>query len=244
MKVVGVIPARYASTRFEGKVLAPIAGKPMIEHVWERASRSQLLDELIVACDDIRVYDVVKAFGAQTTMTPPELASGSDRIAHVIANIDADIVVNIQGDEPLIHPSLIDDLANALLQDKKCSMATVIKRIERLEDVNNPNIVKVVINSQHYALYFSRSPIPFNRDNKSFEEMKYYKHLGIYAYTKDFLLDFKAWPNSLLENSEQLEQLRVLEEGYQIKTVITAVDTVGVDTKEDLAVVEKILKRK
>ncbi len=240
MKTLGVIPARWASTRLEGKVLVDISGRPMIQHVWERAKQSKKLDEVIIACDEDKVIEVAESFGAKAVMTSKDHSSGSDRIAEVVKDLDFDVIVNIQGDEPLLHSSVIDDLAEALLSDTSCSMATVIKVINKKEEIDNPNVVKVVVDDQMNALYFSRSVIPFNRDN---EDIEYYKHLGIYAYRKDFLFTYKDLSKSKLEKAEKLEQLRVLESGYKIKTVFTDVETIGVDTAEDVARVEEILKQ-
>lgn len=240
MKIVGVIPARWGSTRFEGKVLATIAGKPMIQHVWERSLKSRKLHDLIIACDDKRVFSIVEGFGAKCVMTSPKHQSGSDRIAEVVKDLDVDIIINVQGDEPLIHHSVIDDLADCLVEDKSADMATVIKFFGKGEDVTNPNVVKVVIDENQYALYFSRSVIPFNREGKS--SVSYCKHLGIYAYRKDFLLKFKNLPQSHLEKVEQLEQLRALEAGYKIKTVLTEIQTAGVDVPSDIKRVEALMK--
>jgi len=241
MKIVGVIPARWASTRFEGKILAMIHGKPMVQHVWERARESKILNDLFIACDEDRIAVAATQFGAKTIMTSREHASGTDRIIEAVQSIDGDIIVNIQGDEPLIRPEVIDMLAQALGNDPSCSMATVIKKLTTKKEFKDPNVVKVVINGEMNALYFSRAPIPHDRDHN--EEAVYYKHLGIYAYRRDFLLSYKSLPKSNLEKTEKLEQLRALEFGYKIKTVVTEVDTIGVDTPEDLARVEKILSK-
>jgi len=242
MKVIGVIPARWASTRLEGKVLAQINGKPMIQHVWERAKQSRLLEEVFVACDDERIFDAVQEFGAKVVMTSKEAASGTDRIAKAFKHAAADIIINIQGDEPLIEPALIDSLAHALIEDKTCSVATAAKLIKNEADVRNPNVVKVVFDAKQSALYFSRSVIPFNRDEKSFEDIDYYKHIGIYAYRKNFLVGFNDLPESSLEKTEKLEQLRVLEAGYRIRVVETDYDSVGVDTPEDFDRVKELMQ--
>jgi len=239
MKIIGVIPARWASTRFEGKVLAPINGKPMIQHVWERAGQSELLDDLIIACDDDRVFSAAQQFGAKAVLTSKDHASGTDRIAEAIESVDGDIIVNIQGDEPLIHHAVIDALAKALVDNASCSMGTAIKVLEAEEELKDPNVVKVVVDGEMNALYFSRFPIPYNRENDA--EVAYYKHLGIYAYRRNFLLSYKNLPKSNLEKAEKLEQLRALEFGYKIKTVVTDIETIGVDTPGDLARVEKLL---
>jgi 3-deoxy-manno-octulosonate cytidylyltransferase (CMP-KDO synthetase) len=243
MKTVGIIPARYGSTRLEAKVLADIAGKPMIRHVWERASQSRLLDELVIACDDERILKKAESFGAKALLTAKTHASGSDRIAEAVGIMKLasdDIVVNIQGDEPMIDASVIDALAQALADDEACSMATVVKVIDNPQDIQNPNIVKAVLDNNGYALYFSRAAIPCDRERK--QKVTYYKHLGLYAYRKDFLLTFTKMPKSPLEEAEQLEQLRVLEAGYKIKTVETDVETIAVDTQEDLRRVAALLK--
>lgn len=242
MKIIGVIPARYASTRLTGKVLADINGKPMIQHVWERAKESKFLNDLIIASDSEFVLEKAKAFGAKAVLTAAHHPSGSDRVAEAVQSLDVDIVVNIQGDEPLMEPKVIDDLVRALKNDERPLMATTIKAIDREEDLNDPNVVKVVVDQNQNALYFSRSPIPYDRDGTGWKNAGYYQHLGIYAYRKDFLLTFIKLPKSYLEKIEQLEQLRVLEAGYKIKTVLTDIQTIGVDTEADLIRVKKILK--
>ncbi len=244
MKTIGVVPARYASTRFPAKVLAQIAGKPMIQHVWEKAVQCRQLDEVLIACDHEEVFKTAKGFGAHAVMTNPNHPSGSDRIAEAIAALkDVDVVVNIQGDEPFIDPKTIDDLAALLKKDLACQMGTVIKEITDDADFTNPNVVKCVVDEQGYALYFSRAPIPYNRNAAAPAGMKRYKHLGLYAYRKDFLMQYKDWPKGILESVEQLEQLRVLERGYKIKTAITAYESIAVDTPEDLAKAEQLLKQ-
>ncbi len=242
MKIIGIIPARWASTRFEGKVLTDICGKPMLQHVWERSKKSECLDDLIIACDDERILAAAKEFGANTVLTSKDHESGTDRIAEAAENLDGNIIVNIQGDEPLISHVIIDSLVNALLEDSACSMGTIIKVIGCKGELKNPNVVKVVVDGEMNALYFSRYPIPSNREKN--KEIVYYKHLGIYAYQKDFLLSFKNLPKSNLESAEHLEQLRALEYGYKIKTVVTDIDTIGVDTPEDLKQVESLLSEK
>ena len=242
MKAIGVIPARYDSERFEGKVLADLLGKPLIQHVWERAKESRLLSDLIIACDDERVLNKAKEFGAEAVLTSSQHQSGSDRIAEVIQNLEVDIVINIQGDEPLIDSGVIDLLCQSMINDKSCLMATVIKPIGQISEIEDPNIVKVVIDQNKYALYFSRSKIPYKRNKDIKREGRWYKHLGMYAYQKSFLLTFKDLPKSQLEQIEQLEQLRALDHGYKIKTVETEIDFKGVDTREDLQKVEEILR--
>ena len=240
-KVVGVIPARYSSTRFEAKVLADIMGKPMLQWVWERAKQVKILDELIIACDDERVAEVAKSFGAQVAMTAKGHASGTDRIAEVVNPLDVDVVVNIQGDEPLVHPTMIDSVARAILYDKEISVATLIRKITDPNDINDPHVVKVVKDKNDFALYFSRAPIPFHARNSDITEPVYYKHIGLYGYSKDFLFTFKNMDSSNLERTEKLEQLRVLEDGYKIKVIETKFDTIGVDTPQDLEKLKEYL---
>ncbi len=239
MKIIAVIPARWGSTRFEGKVLADIAGKPLIQHVWERASQCKLLDKIVIACDDETVLRVTQDFGAKAVLTSKDHACGTDRIAEVVQSLDVDIVVNIQGDEPLIQAAAVDNLIYTISNDKACQMATMIRVIDNKEELKDPNVVKVIIDSQKNAIYFSRAKIPFVRDD---EQAIYYKHFGIYAFQKDFLFTFKNLPRLPLERAEKLEQLRAIENGYKIKTVETEYDSIGVDTPSDLAQVEKLLQ--
>jgi 3-deoxy-manno-octulosonate cytidylyltransferase (CMP-KDO synthetase) len=234
MDVIGVIPARYSSTRFEGKVLVDILGKPMLQHVWERAKQSRMLDDVIIACDHEMVAAAAKGFGAKVILTSKNHVSGSDRIIEVVNPLDVKIIINIQGDEPLVHPMMIDSIARTLLDDKKLTMATIMKKIEDPKDIIDPNVVKVVVDKFNFAMYFSRSPIPHLAANSEIKEPVYYKHIGLYGYTKDFLFTFKNLPVSGLEKIEKLEQLRVLEEGFRIKVIETKHDTIGVDTPEDL----------
>ena len=251
MKCVAVIPARWASTRFKGKVLADINGKPMIQHVWERVKRAHEIDDVIVAVDREKVFKVVESFGGKAVYTSPEQPSGTDRLAEVANSLDADVIINVQADEPLVHPLMVDELAQVFKYEKNVQMATIVKRIHRKEDITNPNVVKVVVDRKGYALYFSRSPIPYicKRDmsepeqNSDIEDVsgRYFKHIGIYAYTKDFLFTYTNLPKSMLEGEEKLEQLRVLEHGYKIKTVETRYDTISVDTPEDLDKVKALL---
>jgi 3-deoxy-manno-octulosonate cytidylyltransferase (CMP-KDO synthetase) len=242
MEAIGIIPARYSSTRFSGKVLADICGKPMLQHIWERAKKALLLDEVIIACDEERVFAVARDFGANCLMTAREHLSGSDRITEVVSPIDVRVVVNIQADEPLIEPLMIDSLVEVLLRDDSVYMATLIKQIENAEEINDPNIVKVVVDKNNFALYFSRAPIPYRASKVKIKPV-YYKHIGLYAYTKDFLFIYKNISPSSLEKTESLEQLRVLEEGFRIKVIETGFDTIGVDTPKDLERVRQILSK-
>lgn len=243
MDVIGVIPARYSSQRFEGKVLADILGKPMIQHVWERAKQALVLDDLIIACDDERVARAAEGFGAKVVFTAKAHLSGTDRIIEVVNPIDVKIVINIQADEPLIQPVMIDSVAQVLLDNPSVSMATLIKEMTDVKELDDPNVVKVVIDKNNFALYFSRAPIPYHAHSSEVKSPVFYKHIGLYGYTKDFLFTYKNLPVSNLERTESLEQLRVLEEGLRIKTVETKYETVGVDTPEDLKKVKAYLSK-
>jgi 3-deoxy-manno-octulosonate cytidylyltransferase (CMP-KDO synthetase) len=245
---IGIIPARYGSTRFEGKVLADLGGKPVIQHVYERARQAKLLGDLIIACDDERVKNAVTKFGAKSVMTSADQPTGTDRLTEVANPIDVKVVVNIQGDEPFVQPAMIDQIVLALLNNNsKAGMATVIKKIEDEKDLYDPNVVKVVVDKDGNALYFSRNFIPFVRDREGLgaksitEAVTFYKHIGLYGYTKDFLFTFKNLSKSRLEEAEKLEQLRALEHGYKIKTIVTKFDTVGIDTPEDLERAKELL---
>ncbi|MGB2600620.1 MAG: 3-deoxy-manno-octulosonate cytidylyltransferase [Candidatus Omnitrophota bacterium] len=249
MKVAAVIPARWDSTRLKGKILADINGKPMIQHVWERVSKAHEVDEVVIAVDKEKVLKVVESFGAKAVFTSPEQPSGTDRLAEVASTVDADVYINVQADEPLIHPLMVDALAQVFEYERNVQMATLIKRIHSKEEIANPNVVKVVVDRKGFALYFSRSPIPYIREgSESIMDLQdvsgsYFKHIGLYSYTKDFLFTYTNLPKSTLEMDEKLEQLRVLEHGYKIMTVETRYDTVGVDTQEDLDMVRGILKQ-
>lgn len=241
-KIIGMIPARYASTRFRGKVIADIVNKPMIQRVYEQANKSTMLDQLIVAVDDDRVYKCVKGFGGKVVMTSTGHESGTDRIAEAIENIDADIVVNIQGDQPLFDARMIEEAVQPMLEDPNIQMSTLKTKIGE-EDYNDPAVVKVVVDENDYALYFSRSLIPYSRDKI---KMDVYEHVGLYVYRKDFLLRMSKLPRTYLEKIEMLEQLRVLENGYKIKVIETkceSVSGISVDTPEDLIKVENIIKK-
>ncbi len=241
MDVIGVIPARYGSTRLPAKALANILGKPMIQHIYERTKEASVLDDVIIATDDMRIKDAVDKFGGKVVLTSKEHSSGTERLTEVVFDLDVKIIVNIQGDEPLIEPSMINDVAYALLENDNLVMSTLKHPITNPEDYTNPNVVKVVTTKDNFALYFSRSPIP-NITKKSSTANPWYKHLGIYAYTKDFLLTFKGLKTSKLEEAESLEQLRALEHGYPIKVIETKHNTIGVDTEEDLQRVIELIK--
>lgn len=238
MDAIGIIPARYQSTRLEGKVLKDLLGKSVIQHVWESAKRAATLNELIVATDDERIVSEVLRFGGKAVLTAKEHKTGTDRLREVVNPLDVKVVVNIQADEPLLHPSMIDDIVRPLLEDKDIAMTTLKKKITDPEDLNNPNVVKVVCDKNGYALYFSRSPIPYPRLKG---DAIHYKHIGIYAFTKDFLFTFTNLPASSLEETEGLEQLRVLDNGYKIKVAETQFDTIGIDTAEDLKRAKEVL---
>lgn len=243
MDVIGVIPARFGSSRFQGKVLADILGKPMIQHVWERSKQAKLLDDLVIACDDEKVAQTAEGFGAKVVFTAKAHSCGTDRIAEVINPIDVNIVINIQGDEPLVHPAMIDNVASELLGNKDVYMVTLMKKIESADEASSPNVVKVITDKDGFAIYFSRSAIPYHRSESADEPAPvYYKHIGLYGYTKDFIFTYKNIPKSKLELAEKLEQLRVLEHGLRIKVLETRFDTVGVDRFEDIAKVEQLLR--
>lgn len=240
MKVLCVIPARYASTRLPGKPLKDIAGKPMVVRVYERASKAKRVSETLVATDDQHIYDAVLAHGGKAQMTRADHPTGTDRLAEVAASRpDADLIVNVQGDEPLIDPGLIDQLAVCFEQDRELQMATVKTEISDAAEQKNPNNVKVVTDRDGYALYFSRSLLPYPRHDGT----PVYKHIGIYAYRRDFLLQYAKMPETPLEHAESLEQLRALENGYRIKVVETSSKFVGVDTEEDLKKVRAIYEK-
>lgn len=244
MKIIGIIPARFASTRFPGKPLALIAGKPLIQHVVEQCQKAKSLSEVIVATDDTRIWEVAQNF-CHVEMTRPDHPSGSDRIAEVAERCGGDAVVNIQGDEPLIDPNVIDAVANALNQNEMSTAATPIKN---LAEYDNPNVVKVVVNVAGRALYFSRRTIPYLRDaanrpnNEQLAAFPFLKHLGIYGFRRETLLRLVKFPVSPLENAEKLEQLRALDNGIGIAVVKVDYDSIGVDMPEDVARVEKILR--
>ena len=246
MKAIGVIPARYGSKRFPGKPLADILGKPMIQYVWERASKTKTLEEVIIATDDERILRKAKEFGAEAVLTSPSLSSGTERVAEAVKDLDADIVVNIQGDEPLIEPRAIDEAIKSLIKDPKIPVATLAYRMTKKEEIGDPNVVKVVFDKNNFALYFSRFPIPYFREHRlpiTDHRLPIYKHLGLYVYRKEFLAKLVQLEPSPLEKIEGLEQLRVLENGYRIKIVKTECDSIGVDTPEDLERVKALLQK-
>lgn len=243
-KILGVIPARYASTRLPGKVLADICGKPMIQHVYERALRALCLTGLVVATDDRRVFEAVRSFAGDgvAVMTSPEHPNGSSRAAEVLKSRDADAVINIQGDEPLLDPAMIDEVAEALFSGPDVVCSTLCRPLRDEADRENPNAVKVVLGQNGDALYFSRSPIPYPR---STPRIPVYEHIGIYGYRSGFLKRYAELPMTPLAETESLEQLKVLEHGYRIRVAVTRCGGSGpsVDTAEDLEAVRRMLER-
>ena len=236
MKIIGIIPSRYESSRFPGKSLVDIMGKSMIQRVYEQAKKSEKLDDLIVATDDQRIFEEVQRFGGTVVMTAKHHKNGTERCQEVAQSLHAQFIVNIQGDEPFIQPDQIDKLCSVISSDT--DLATLIKRIENPSDLDNPNLVKVVKSSDDHALYFSRSLIPFNRSMKKASDLSsnniYWKHIGIYAYRNEVLSQIVRLKESALEKMESLEQLRWLENGYKIKTGETHFESIGIDTPEDL----------
>ncbi len=239
-KVAVVIPARHGSTRFPGKPLCQIAGKPLIQHVWERCGKARGITAVIVATDDMRIAEAAFAFGAEVSMTSPKHRSGTDRCAEVAKRLHGfSHVINVQGDEPLIDPALISRLAKTLTADKGIAMITAANAFGSGEDAGNPNAVKVVLDRQSNALYFSRSAIPFVRGDG--RPPTFYRHQGIYGYSVKCLLQFVKWKPGALEQCEQLEQLRALENGARIRVLLTKRGSIGVDAPEDAALVERML---
>ena len=246
MRVTAVIPARYASTRFPGKPLADLCGKPMIQWVCEGAQRCPLVDRVLVATDDARIAAAVNAFGGTAVMTRGDHPTGTDRLAEVAADLASELIVNVQGDEPLIDPAMIEAAVRPLLADAAIPMGTLKTPLTSLEEFHNPNVVKVVTDRQGFALYFSRAPIPHPRDFADelatrWQELATAKHVGLYVYRRDFLLRFPTLVPTPLEEQEKLEQLRALEHGYRIHVAATPLGVQGVDTPEDLARVRRLL---
>jgi 3-deoxy-manno-octulosonate cytidylyltransferase (CMP-KDO synthetase) len=254
MKVLVIIPARYASERLPAKVLAPLLGKPLLQWTWEQAQRASRVDEVLIATDDERVLEAVKKFGGKGIMTAADHASGTDRVAEVAAKGSAQLIVNLQGDEPLMHPETIDRAIMPFLNDDNLAMGSAKVEIQDLDSYFNPNVVKVVCDDQDFACYFSRAPIPHYRGReKLLEKWRMtgvrppamqpapFKHLGLYVYRTDFLQAFARLPRPAMEDAEKLEQLRALAWGFKIKVVTTPHDSIGVDTAEDLRQAEAIL---
>ena len=246
VRVVAIIPARYGSQRLPAKPLADICGKPMIQHVYERVAGARRVDAVLVATDDERIVSAVHAFSGSAVMTPASLQSGTDRIAYAARSIlEAEIIVNVQGDEPLMTPGMIDEAILPLVGNKEILAGTLVRRIETEAELRNPNIVKVVLDNDGFCLYFSRSVIPFGRDMAESAWLRnhlYFKHLGIYVFRREFLLRLAEMKPTPLEQCEKLEQLRILENGYRIKARVTELDSTTVDTQEDLEKVRAIIR--
>lgn len=258
MKAVGVIPARYASSRFPGKPLASLSGRPLVQHVYERACRSKSLSRVVVATDDVRIYDVVAAFGGEVQLTGSHHPSGTDRVAEVAASLSDELIVNIQGDEPLVEPGMIDEAVAPFFAEADLVMGTLCRPIDSQEEQQSPHVVKVVRDRRGFALYFSRAPIPYVRvesrerrvegkgqpgpqPSTLSSQLFWYKHIGLYVYRRDFLLELARLRPTPLEEQEQLEQLRALEYGYPIRVVETKYDSIGVDTPEDLERIARLV---
>ena len=240
LSAIAVIPSRYHSTRLPGKALAEIDGRPMIEHVYRRAASARSIASVIVATDDERIARAVRSFGGDVRMTSPAHQSGTDRLAEVAASLSCDLVVNVQGDEPLIEPSTIDEAVEPFASDPALMMSTLRKRIDNPSELGNPNVTKVVVDRDGYALYFSRAPIPYTREDCPAAPA--WRHVGLYVYRRECLLRLAALAPTPLEQSEALEQLRALENGIRIKAIETHVDSVGVDTPEDLERVRRAVR--
>src|SRR5215470_11543777 len=240
-KIVIVIPARYGSTRLPGKPLVQIAGKPMVQRVYERARLAMGGSRVIVATDDERILKAVEGFGGEARMTRSDHRTGTERIAEVAAHAEGDVFVNVQGDEPLIHPNAIDRAVNALLEEPRAAIATLAVPIKTPSDIMDPNVVKTVLDFDGNALYFSRAPIPWVRDAQAKVHVKYWKHLGLYVFQRDALLEFPTLPLGELERVEQLEQLRWLENGWKIRVAEVEHDAVSVDVPEDVERVERLM---
>jgi len=242
MKIVAIIPCRYDSKRFQGKALMAVFGKPLVQWVYEGAKQTAILSDVVVATDDERIYRTVESFGGRVLMTAPTHRSGSDRVAEAAGKLDLsnqDVVINVQGDQPAFHPKCLSEVVSPLIEDQALYMSTLIHKIEDPDEVKDPNCVKCVFDNNGFALYFSRSPIPFNRDDSASGEV--FKHLGIYAFRKDFLDRFVSLPQGRLESVEKLEQLRVLEQGYRIKVVETRYDSKAIDTPSDIEKLDTVL---
>jgi len=241
--VVIVIPARFGSTRLPGKPLVSLAGKPMIQHVYERAKLASQADRVIVATDDERIVKAVETFGGTARMTRPDHRTGTERVAEVAAHETGDVFVNVQGDEPLLDPVAVDTAVNALLEEPAAAIATVATLIKIPADIMDPNVVKTVLDFDGNGIYFSRAPIPWVRDTGGKIQVRHLKHLGLYVFQRDALLEYPTLPQGELERVEQLEQLRWLENGWKIRVAEVEHDAVSVDVPEDVARVEKLLQK-
>ncbi len=242
-KVIVVIPARYGSTRLPGKPLIPLAGKPMIQRVYERAKLATRVNRVMVATDDERIVKAVEGFGGEARMTRSEHRTGTERVAEVAAREDGDVFVNVQGDEPLLDPNAIDAAVSSLLEEPPASISTVATLIKTPGDIMDPNAVKVVLDFDGNAIYFSRAPIPWVRDTASKIQVRHLKHLGLYAFQREALLEYPTLPQGELERIEQLEQLRWLENGWKIRVTEVEHDAISVDVPEDVPRVEKLLQK-
>jgi 3-deoxy-manno-octulosonate cytidylyltransferase (CMP-KDO synthetase) len=246
-RIVIVIPARYGATRLPGKPLVNLAGKPMIQRVYERANLAQRAGRVIVATDDKRIVEAVEGFGGEARMTRADHRTGTERVAEVAAHVEGDVFVNVQGDEPLLDPravdTAIDALTGALLEETPAAVATVATAIRVPGDIMDPNVVKTVLDFDNNALYFSRAPIPWVRDTAAKHQVRHWKHLGLYVFQRDALLEYATLPQGELEKVEQLEQLRWLENGWKIRVAEVEHDAVSVDVPEDVARVEKLLEK-
>jgi 3-deoxy-manno-octulosonate cytidylyltransferase (CMP-KDO synthetase) len=242
-KVVVVIPARYGSTRLPGKPLVSLNGKPMIQRVYERAKSARRVDRVIVATDDDRIVKAVTSFGGEARMTRPDHRTGTERVAEVAAHVEGEVFVNVQGDEPLLDPAAVDSAVSALLEEPQAAVATVATPIKVPGDIMDPNVVKVVLDFDDNALYFSRAPIPWVRDTGNAIQVRHLKHLGLYVFQREALLEYPTLPQGELERIEQLEQLRWLENGSKIRVAEVEHDAISVDVPEDVARVEKLLQK-
>ena len=242
-KVIVVIPARYGSTRLAGKPLIPLAGKPMIQLVYERAKLAARVNRVIVATDDERIVKAIEAFGGEARMTRSEHRTGTERVAEVAAREQGDVFVNVQGDEPLLDPNAIDVAVNSLLEEPQASISTVATPIKTPGDIMDPNVVKAVLDFDGNAIYFSRAPIPWVRDTASKIQVRHLKHLGLYVFQRDALLEYPTLPQGELERVEQLEQLRWMENGWKIRVAEVEHDAISVDVPKDVARVERLLQK-
>ena len=247
MKATAIIPARYGSTRFPGKPLALINGLPMIQHVCQRVANAKMVDRVIVATDDARIATVVDSFGGEVVMTRTDHPTGTDRLAEVAEQIEAELIVNVQGDEPLIDPRMVDQAIAPLVENRQIQMGTIASRIDQVDDFYNPNVVKVVKKQSGMALYFSRAPIPWPRDldrdqlAEILPKLGLWRHIGLYVYHRKLLLEYPSWPKMALEELENLEQLRALERGIELYVAETEFSCHGVDTPADLERVSRLI---
>lgn len=246
--IIAIIPARFHSQRLRGKPLIDICGKPMIQRVYEQVMKSKLVDQVIVATDHKKIADTVRDFGGKVILTPKGIFTGTDRVAVAAKSLKtAEIIINVQGDEPLIPPEMVDEVITLMKNNANILVGTLVKKINSPEELNNPNKVKTIIDKNNYACYFSRAPIPYMREynGRTFKNSGiWYSHVGIYAFRKKFLNKFYSWGISNLEKIEKLEQLRIIEQGYKIKVAVTKKDSVAVDTNDDVEKVRSLIKKK